>query len=174
MTALTCEWCANFLGKKGPVEGIATDPIYIDVSVSLVDERPFPWRPLATLSPMFFAEAESSAMRLAHSRCNRKPFKWADTNTTRGSRQPLFILFDRGDEVTVQAGGDGIRFLLVSGKPLQEPVAWYGPIVMNHTGTTPPGLRRTGAGKIPKATLIGVLPFSDPLSGFGHRGLSRQ
>src|SRR5262249_61104608 len=41
------------------------------------------------------------------------------------------ILFDRGDEVAVQAGDDGIRFLLVSGKPLQEPVAWYGPIVMN-------------------------------------------
>ena len=41
------------------------------------------------------------------------------------------VLFDRGDEVTVQAGDDGIRFLLVSGKPLEEPVAWYGPIVMN-------------------------------------------
>ena len=41
------------------------------------------------------------------------------------------MLFDRGDEVTVQAGEEGIRFLLVSGKPLQEPVAWYGPIVMN-------------------------------------------
>jgi redox-sensitive bicupin YhaK (pirin superfamily) len=41
------------------------------------------------------------------------------------------ILFDSGDEVTVQAGGDGIRFLLVSGRPLEEPVAWYGPIVMN-------------------------------------------
>ena len=41
------------------------------------------------------------------------------------------ILFDRGDEVVVQAGDDGIRFLLVSGKPLEEPVAWYGPIVMN-------------------------------------------
>lgn len=41
------------------------------------------------------------------------------------------ILFDRGDEVVVQAGEDGIRFLLVSGKPLEEPVAWYGPIVMN-------------------------------------------
>jgi redox-sensitive bicupin YhaK (pirin superfamily) len=41
------------------------------------------------------------------------------------------ILFDSGDEVAVQAGEDGIRFLLVSGKPLQEPVAWYGPIVMN-------------------------------------------
>jgi redox-sensitive bicupin YhaK (pirin superfamily) len=41
------------------------------------------------------------------------------------------VLFDRGDEVTVQAGEDGIRFLLVSGQPLEEPVAWYGPIVMN-------------------------------------------
>jgi quercetin 2,3-dioxygenase len=41
------------------------------------------------------------------------------------------VLFDNGDEVTVQAGEEGIRFLLISGKPLQEPVAWYGPIVMN-------------------------------------------
>jgi len=41
------------------------------------------------------------------------------------------VLFDRGDEIVVQAGGEGIRFLLVSGKPIEEPVAWYGPIVMN-------------------------------------------
>jgi redox-sensitive bicupin YhaK (pirin superfamily) len=41
------------------------------------------------------------------------------------------VLFDRGDELTVQAGPGGIRFLLVSGKPIEEPVAWYGPIVMN-------------------------------------------
>ena len=41
------------------------------------------------------------------------------------------VLFDRGDEITVQAGDQGIRFLLVSGKPIEEPVAWYGPIVMN-------------------------------------------
>ena len=41
------------------------------------------------------------------------------------------VLFDRGDEVVVQAGDEGIRFLLVSGRPLEEPVAWYGPIVMN-------------------------------------------
>ena len=41
------------------------------------------------------------------------------------------ILFDRGDEISVQAGPEGIRFLLVSGKPIEEPVAWYGPIVMN-------------------------------------------
>jgi redox-sensitive bicupin YhaK (pirin superfamily) len=41
------------------------------------------------------------------------------------------VLFDSGDEITVTAGEDGIRFLLVSGRPLEEPVAWYGPIVMN-------------------------------------------
>ena len=41
------------------------------------------------------------------------------------------VLFDSGDEVLVQAGDEGIRFLLVSGKPIEEPVAWHGPIVMN-------------------------------------------
>jgi redox-sensitive bicupin YhaK (pirin superfamily) len=41
------------------------------------------------------------------------------------------VLFDSGDEITVQAGDEGLRFLLVSGQPLEEPVAWYGPIVMN-------------------------------------------
>jgi len=51
------------------------------------------------------------------------------------------VLFDSGDAVTVQAGDAGIRFLLVSGKPIEEPVAWYGPIVMN----TPDELRRAYA-----------------------------
>ena len=41
------------------------------------------------------------------------------------------VLFDRGDEVVVQADDEGIRLLLVSGKPIEEPVVWYGPIVMN-------------------------------------------
>ncbi|MGA8645955.1 MAG: pirin-like C-terminal cupin domain-containing protein, partial [Candidatus Sulfotelmatobacter sp.] len=57
--------------------------------------------------------------------------KWLDTNPPVDADNRSLILFDRGDEVSVQAGDDGIRFLLVSGKPLEEPVAWYGPIVMN-------------------------------------------
>ena len=57
--------------------------------------------------------------------------EWADTAPPSEADNRSLILFDRGDEVEVQAGEDGIRFLLVSGKPLQEPVAWYGPIVMN-------------------------------------------
>jgi len=46
-------------------------------------------------------------------------------------RNHSLVLFDRGDEIVVQAGEEGVRFLLVSGKPIEEPVAWYGPIVMN-------------------------------------------
>ncbi len=46
-------------------------------------------------------------------------------------RSKHLVLFDSGDQVTVEAGDEGIRFLLVSGKPIREPVAWYGPIVMN-------------------------------------------
>jgi redox-sensitive bicupin YhaK (pirin superfamily) len=56
---------------------------------------------------------------------------WADTSPPTAAEDRSLVLFDRGEEVTVQAGPDGIRFLLISGKPLQEPVAWYGPIVMN-------------------------------------------
>ena len=57
--------------------------------------------------------------------------RWLDTTPPKEADNRSLILFDRGDEVEVQAGDDGIRFLLVSGKPLEEPVAWYGPIVMN-------------------------------------------
>jgi len=56
---------------------------------------------------------------------------WADTTPPAEADDRSLVLFDRGDEVAVEAGDDGIRFLLVSGKPLAEPVAWYGPIVMN-------------------------------------------
>jgi redox-sensitive bicupin YhaK (pirin superfamily) len=41
------------------------------------------------------------------------------------------VVFDSGDEVTVEAGPEGVRFLLVSGRPIREPIAWHGPIVMN-------------------------------------------
>jgi redox-sensitive bicupin YhaK (pirin superfamily) len=60
-----------------------------------------------------------------------EPAGWADTSPSTEADNRSLVLFDRGDEVTVHARDDGIRFLLVSGRPLEEPVAWYGPIVMN-------------------------------------------
>ena len=82
--------------------------------------------------------------------------KWADTTPPVEADNRSLILFDRGDEVSVQAGDEGIRFLLVSGKPLQEPVAWYGPIVMNtqeqlrqaFTELEKGTFLKTGAGKV--------------------------
>ena len=52
------------------------------------------------------------------------------------------VVFGAGDEVVVQAGDEGVRFLLVSGRPLREPIAWHGPIVMNTAGRDPSGDER--------------------------------
>jgi quercetin 2,3-dioxygenase len=60
-----------------------------------------------------------------------EPVGWADITPPLEADNRSLVLFDGGDEVVVQAGEEGVRFLLVSGKPLEEPVAWYGPIVMN-------------------------------------------
>ena len=128
----TCGWFAeSFWGKTGPVDGIAADPIYLDVSVPPGDGRRCRWRPRVTRSPMFLRGAGNSAMLRVRWRCRPKACGWPDTKPPTEADNRSLVLFDRGDEVTVQAGEDGIRFLLVSGKPLEEPVAWYGPIVMN-------------------------------------------
>ncbi len=61
------------------------------------------------------------------------------------------VLFDRGDEVTVQASEYGIRFLLVSGKPLREPIVWYGPIVMNTQAELQQAVRELRDGTVIKS-----------------------
>ena len=73
----------------------------------------------------------------------------ADANET-GNRS--LVLFDRGDEIVVRAGDQGMRFLLVSGKPIEEPVAWYGPIVMNMSRGAAAGVRRAARGDVHSLT----------------------
>ena len=119
----------DFWGKKGPVEGVAADPSYLDVSVPPGQKK----RLAIETSRHAFAYvfAGSGTFRDA-SEPTGVLTEQADDSVRRemtGNRS--LILFDRGDEVVVQAGDEGIRFLLVSGKPIEEPVAWYGPIVMN-------------------------------------------
>jgi redox-sensitive bicupin YhaK (pirin superfamily) len=123
--------CGEFWGQRGPVDGIAADPRYLDVWVPPLKRKTLP--------------VETSRHAFA--------YIFEGSGTFRGSSEPFgvlteqagpeevlvrehtgnrsLVLFDRGDEVVVEAGDDGIRFLLVSGKPIEEPVAWYGPIVMN-------------------------------------------
>jgi redox-sensitive bicupin YhaK (pirin superfamily) len=106
--------CGSFRGKTGPVDGIAADPTYLDVSVPPGRRRTLPVETTRhAFAYIFFGDG-----------------KFSNASGPLADNRSL-VLFDRGDEIEVQAGEDGIRFLLVSGKPLEEPVAWHGPIVMN-------------------------------------------
>jgi hypothetical protein len=123
--------CGSFWGTKGPVDEVAIDPIYLDVSVPPGKRKSLP---VATTRNAFAYVFEGSGDFCNASGPLEVPTEgvgWSDTTPPAHADNRSLVLFDRGDEVTVQAGDDGIRFLLVSGKPLAEPVAWYGPIVMN-------------------------------------------
>jgi redox-sensitive bicupin YhaK (pirin superfamily) len=122
--------CGSFWGKKGPVDGIAADPIYLDISVPPGQKKTLPVETTRHAFAYVFAGGGTFGnasgplpVRTDVVGSNQPPALQA------GNRS--LVVFDRGDEVTVQAGPEGIRFLLVSGKPLEEPVAWHGPIVMN-------------------------------------------
>jgi redox-sensitive bicupin YhaK (pirin superfamily) len=121
----------DFWGQRGPVEGIAADPRYLDVSIPPGTRKTLPVE--ISRSAFAYVFDGSGTFRDASGPQAVMTERTDGTNVAElmdaGDRS--LVLFDRGDEVTVQAGERGMRFLLVSGKPLQEPVAWYGPIVMN-------------------------------------------
>lgn len=123
--------CGEFWGKTGPVEGIAADPRYLDIWVPPgkrntlkveTDRHAFAY--VFDGSGTFRNASQPQAVRT-----DVVGTDGSQTVDTVGNRS--LVLFDTGDEVTIQAGDAGIRFLLVSGEPLKEPVAWRGPIVMN-------------------------------------------
>ena len=123
--------CGSFWGKRGPVEGIAADPRYLDVSVPAGRRVTLP---VATDQHAFayvFDGAGTFRDASAPQGVRTERVGSAEPAAREETGDRSLVLFDRGDEVTVQAGDRGIRFLLVSGKPIEEPVAWYGPIVMN-------------------------------------------
>jgi quercetin 2,3-dioxygenase len=122
--------CGEFWGKKGPADGVAADPNYLDVFVPPGRRKRLQVETTRNAFAYVFAgsgrfrDASDPRAVLTESTADTAPAKYTVGNHS-------LVLFDRGDEIVVQAGDEGIRFLLVSGKPLEEPVAWYGPIVMN-------------------------------------------
>jgi redox-sensitive bicupin YhaK (pirin superfamily) len=121
----------SFWGKRGPVEGIAADPVYIDVSVPPNRRKVLPVETTRHAFAYVFAGSGKFCNASEPLAVPTEGVGWLETKPPTEADNRSLILFDSGDEVAVQAGEEGIRFLLVSGKPLQEPVAWYGPIVMN-------------------------------------------
>jgi redox-sensitive bicupin YhaK (pirin superfamily) len=142
--------CGRYGGARGPVEGIAADPTYLDVSVPPGKRKTLP---VATGRNAFAYVFEGAGRFCNASGPLAVPTEsvgWLDTKPPVEADNRTLVLFDRGDEVTVQADERGIRFLLVSGEPLKEPVAWYGPIVMN----TQEELRRAFA-ELEEGTFLG-------------------
>ncbi len=123
--------CGTFWGKSGPVDGIATDPTYLDVSVPPGKRKSLPVEVTRHAFAYVFAGSGKFCNASGPLAVPTEGVGWLDMAPPAEADNRSLVLFDRGDEVVVQAGDEGIRFLLVSGKPLQEPVAWYGPIVMN-------------------------------------------
>ena len=123
--------CGEFWGKRGPVDGIAADPTYLDISVAPDKTRSIPVETTRHSFAYVFAGSGKFCNASAPLAVPTEPVGWADTTPPVEASNRSLVLFDRGDEVVVRAGEQGIRFLLVSGKPLEQPVAWYGPIVMN-------------------------------------------
>ena len=99
---------------KGPVQDIVIDPEYIDVTVPPNSEFRHPAKQGHTVFA-YIIDGEG------YFSDQRDPL--ADNGT--------IVLFDNGDELMVSTEDQQVRFLLISGKPIKEPVAWYGPIVMN-------------------------------------------
>ncbi len=124
--------CGDFWGKKGPVDGVAAEPRYLDIWVPPLKRKTLP---VETDRHAFAYVFEGSGSFRDASQpfgvLTERGTTEAETVVRETTGNRSLVLFDSGDEVTVEAGEEGIRFLLVSGKPLKEPVAWYGPIVMN-------------------------------------------
>jgi redox-sensitive bicupin YhaK (pirin superfamily) len=125
--------CGDFWGKRGPIDGVAADPRYLDISVPPGLRKRIPVElPRHAFAYVFAGSGtfrDASQPRGVMTEQVGPAGTGATVISDVGNRS--LVLFDRGDEITVQAGDEGIRFLLVSGNPIEEPVAWHGPIVMN-------------------------------------------
>ena len=122
----------DYRGYKGPVDGIAAEPEYLDIYIPPLKFKRFPFHTTRQgFAYIFegdgdFHNASNPVGIKVEKEFNGQEFELRDLSGNR-----TLVVFDNGDEVAVQAGEKGIRFLLISGTPIKEPVAWHGPIVMN-------------------------------------------
>jgi redox-sensitive bicupin YhaK (pirin superfamily) len=124
--------CGDFWGRRGPVEGVAADPRYLDVRVPPGKRKTLPVEAgRHAFAYVFEGDGTFRSASAPFGVLTEKEGNNGETLIRERTGNRSLVLFDSGDEVTVQAGEQGIRFLLVSGKPIEEPVAWHGPIVMN-------------------------------------------
>lgn len=120
-------------GVQGPVRDVVTDPTYLDVSVPKGANFIHPVKRGHTVFAYVIegsAYFDSGRDPYARHEVGRNYFDM-DRQCRCGSE--TLVLYGEGDAVSVTPEDEPVRFLLASGKPIGEPVAWYGPIVMNTT-----------------------------------------
>ena len=142
----------NFWGKAGPVDGIAADPLFLDVSIPPNVRKTLPVDTRANAFAYVFAGQGSfvDASTPIGVRVE-KEVAGEELNIRDMTGNRTLVRFGNGDDVTIQAGQDGVRFLLIAGRPLQEPVAWHGPIVMNTQAELQQAMRDLQNGNFIKA-----------------------
>jgi hypothetical protein len=123
--------CGEFWGKRGPVDGVAAEPRYVDISIPPGKRKRIKVETTRNAFAYVFAGAGTFSDASEPRAVLTESAVDANAQPKYDAKNHSLVLFDRGDEIVVQAGPEGIRFLLVSGQPLEEPVAWQGPIVMN-------------------------------------------
>jgi len=122
----------DFWGKSGPIDGAANDPQYLDISIPPGVKKTLPVDTYRRAFAYVF-EGAGAFTDASHPTgiLVEKEFAGQEAHIRDLSGNRTLVRFGTGDEITVQAGPEGVRFLLVSGAPIEEPVAWHGPIVMN-------------------------------------------
>lgn len=122
----------SFWGKTGPVDGIAADPQYLDVYIPAGVHKVLPVDTYnRTFAYVFEGAGKFADASTPEGVLLEKEVMGEEVNIRDLSGNRTLVKFDTGDSISVQAGEEGMRFLLISGKPIEEPVAWHGPIVMN-------------------------------------------
>lgn len=123
--------CGEVNGVEGPVKGIATDPEYLDITVpanekfsSITIRGHTVFAYVIEGSGYFDREKDPCAFEVEGERYLHPAGDCIICPET-------LVLYGDGDSIEITAGDKGVRFLLISGKPIKEPVAWYGPVVMN-------------------------------------------
>jgi len=123
--------CGKFRSTVGPVDEIAADPIYLDITIPAGKRKTIAVETNRNAFAYVFGGSGKICNASSPLAVPTEGVGWTDTAPPADAENRSLVLFDSGDEITVQADEEGVRFLLVSGEPLREPVAWYGPIVMN-------------------------------------------
>ena len=122
----------NYRGYSGPVKGISSDPIYLDIFIPANKIKTIPIEVNKNvLAYIFEGSANFEYASKPQGVMVEKMINEQEVNIQDMTGNRTLINFDRGDEIKIKTSSDGVRFLLIGGTPIQEPVAWHGPIVMN-------------------------------------------